>query len=438
MAGVVNMCVVRKMYCGLQQPTQLLLLNFSRIQFPNIVSHITRRSTLAVQGFSTRSGCGLTCRFGSGSSPFGLNGLSKALLTAHSIRRTEPLALFSAQQKPSLTEEILKSKIPQSPSGPTSSGPENDSKANKKTPTENADSWFSGKNAWKLGLLSLVGMGILMCGNMLAWWGRPKLDEDGDEIPDEFTQLPKWQAYPKRALKELRFFTKMIQEPSSLKLLPDPLKEPYYQPPYTLVLEMTGVLVHPDWTLSTGWRFKKRPGLDFFLQQISPPLFEVVIYTHEQGLTAFPIIDGLDPNGHVMFRLFRDATRYVNGAHVKDLACLNRDLSKVIIIDCDPKAISLQPQNAFLLRKWNGDDSDRELIDLAAFLRTIAVSEVEDVRTVLEYYSQFDDPIAAFKEKQRQLQEQQEQQLRAIAEQKNKKGVVGGWSFGLTGLRKPS
>jgi len=42
----------------------------------------------------------------------------------------------------------------------------------------------------------------------------------------------------------------MIQEPSSLKLLPDPLKEPYYQPPYTLVLEMTGVLVHPDWTAS--------------------------------------------------------------------------------------------------------------------------------------------------------------------------------------------
>ena len=33
--------------------------------------------------------------------------------------------------------------------------------------------------------------------------------------------------------------------------------------------------------------------------------------------TAFPIIDGLDPNGHIMYRLFRDATRYVNGSHVK-------------------------------------------------------------------------------------------------------------------------
>lgn len=32
------------------------------------------------------------------------------------------------------------------------------------------------------------------------------------------------------------------------------------------------------------------------------------------------------------------------------------------------------------------------------------MSEVEDVRPVLEHYSQFDDPVAAFKEKQRLLQ----------------------------------
>lgn len=43
----------------------------------------------------------------------------------------------------------------------------------------------------------------------------------------------------------------MIIEPTSPKLLPDPLKEPYYQPPYTLVLELTDVLLHPEW--SVGW-----------------------------------------------------------------------------------------------------------------------------------------------------------------------------------------
>jgi hypothetical protein len=42
----------------------------------------------------------------------------------------------------------------------------------------------------------------------------------------------------------------MIREPSREKLLPDPLTYPYIQPPYTLVLELTDVLVHPDWTVS--------------------------------------------------------------------------------------------------------------------------------------------------------------------------------------------
>lgn len=45
-------------------------------------------------------------------------------------------------------------------------------------------------------------------------------------------------------------FFQMIIEPTSPKLLPDPLKEPYYQPPYTLVLELTDVLLHPEWSVS--------------------------------------------------------------------------------------------------------------------------------------------------------------------------------------------
>ena len=34
-------------------------------------------------------------------------------------------------------------------------------------------------------------------------------------------------------------------------LLPEPLQEPYYQPPYTLVLELKDVLVHPEYDVST-------------------------------------------------------------------------------------------------------------------------------------------------------------------------------------------
>lgn len=45
----------------------------------------------------------------------------------------------------------------------------------------------------------------------------------------------------------------------------------------------------------------------------------------------FPILDALDPNGYIMYRLFRDATLFTDGHHIKDLSKLNRDLSKVIL-----------------------------------------------------------------------------------------------------------
>lgn len=166
---------------------------------------------------------------------------------------------------------------------------------------------------------------------------------------------------------QILFLLQLIIEPSREKLLPDILVEPYYQPPYTLVMELTDVLVHPDWTYSTGWRFKKRPGrkhhptllgckisefprfslrirlfiiffrfaaflsgTEQFLDSLHG-LFEVVIYTAELGITVFPIIEALDPKNVITYKLVRDATHFLDGHHVKDLSKLNRDLTKVIL-----------------------------------------------------------------------------------------------------------
>ncbi|KAJ0063860.1 hypothetical protein NL108_012550, partial [Boleophthalmus pectinirostris] len=206
----------------------------------------------------------------------------------------------------------------------------------------------------------------------------------------------------KRTVKYFKDYRQMIIEPTSPKLLPDPLKEPYYQPPYTLVLELTDVLLHPEWSLATGWRFKKRPGIEYLFQQLAP-LYEIVIFTAETGMTAYPLIDSIDPQGFVMYRLFRDATRYMDGHHVKDVSCLNRDTSRVIVVDCKREAFSLQPFNGMALKKWDGNSDDRTLYDLANFLKTIALSGVEDVRSVLENYALEEDPIDAFKRRQAQL-----------------------------------
>ena len=47
---------------------------------------------------------------------------------------------------------------------------------------------------------------------------------------------------------------------------------------------------------------------------------------------------------------------------------MNRDPSKVILVDCDPAAVSPNPRNAVLLKPWEGSDQDNSLSDLASFL----------------------------------------------------------------------
>lgn len=48
---------------------------------------------------------------------------------------------------------------------------------------------------------------------------------------------------------------------------------------------------------------------------------------------------------------------------------INRDLSKVIVIDWNLNWTQLQPNNTLIIPRWNGDDNDNSLIDLADFLK---------------------------------------------------------------------
>lgn len=161
------------------------------------------------------------------------------------------------------------------------------------------------EQSWKMTKRGFIAFGLMMgfsVGVITYEINKPLYDEEGNKIDDEFSHLPLLTQIYKRVFREMNLYTKMIQEPSREKLLPEPLKHPYIQPPFTLVLEMTDVLVHPDWTYQTGWRFKKRPGVDYFLETVSPPNFETVIYTSENPLTMYPILDALDSQGCIMYR----------------------------------------------------------------------------------------------------------------------------------------
>uniref|UniRef100_A0A8C0F0M3 FCP1 homology domain-containing protein n=1 Tax=Bubo bubo TaxID=30461 RepID=A0A8C0F0M3_BUBBB len=110
----------------------------------------------------------------------------------------------------------------------------------------------------------------------------------------------------------------------------------------------------------------------------------------------------------------------------QDISCLNRDPAKVVVVDCRREAFCLQPYNGLALPRWDGSSDDRALYDLTAFLKTIALSGVEDVRTVLENYALEEDPLAAFKRRRLQLEEEEQQRLAELAQGKKPTGLFLG------------
>lgn len=106
------------------------------------------------------------------------------------------------------------------------------------------------------------------------------------------------------------------------------------------------------------------------------PFYELVLWT-ECLNSADTVIDKLDPRRLFRHRLYRDATTYTGGEHRKDLAHLNRDLSRVLIIDCSPAAFSLQPASGISLKPYSSADDpekvDKELTRLLPFLQFLAI-----------------------------------------------------------------
>lgn len=52
-------------------------------------------------------------------------------------------------------------------------------------------------------------------------------------------------------------------------------------------------------------------------QEIQRVRLTLILCLPSHPQTAFPLIDSVDPHGFISYRLFRDATRYMDGHHVK-------------------------------------------------------------------------------------------------------------------------
>lgn len=191
-------------------------------------------------------------------------------------------------------------------------------------------------------------------------------------------------------------------------------------PPITLIVDLESTLVSSTWDRKHGWRHAKRPGVDQFLYEMGQH-FELVVFTPTMDAIAHPVVHALDPRGFAMHRLFRDATYYKNGVHIKDLSCLNRNLKRVIVLDDDPEEVKFHPQNLIRIKPFTDptDFSDRSLVRIIPFLIELARADCQDIPAALAQYRGMDaDQIAdAFEQRLIQYKNMREKHLN--------RGVVG-------------
>ncbi|KAK6496923.1 mitochondrial inner membrane protein required for protein import [Arthrobotrys musiformis] len=219
--------------------------------------------------------------------------------------------------------------------------------------------------------------------------------------------------------------------PNGDKLLPDMTKDTYR--PYTLVISLEDMLVHSEWTREHGWRTAKRPGAEYFLTYLGQ-YYEIVIFTSQPNVMAAPIVAKLDPF-RTCHQLYREATKYKRGKYIKDLTYLNRDLSKVIMLDTKPEAWADQPENAIKMKKWTGNSRDKELVALIPFLEFVAAMGHVDLREDLKSFPEGSHIPTEFAKRdaiaRAELQKKLEEQKKA------RKSSGGGGDFlaGLLGMK---
>ena len=177
-----------------------------------------------------------------------------------------------------------------------------------------------------------------------------------------------------------------------------PPKSPQYTNKKTLILDLDETLVHSSFT-----PFKEndiilevdfegvmyniyvlvRPYAEEFLQSVSN-YYEVIIFTASISKYASPLLDILDRDKNIKYRLFREHCTYINGIFIKDLKRLNRDLKDVIIVDNSPLAFAFDSENGLPIKTWYDDPDDIELMKIEPLI--LFLSKTNDVRPFIERF----------------------------------------------------
>ncbi|KAK8218320.1 NLI interacting factor-like phosphatase-domain-containing protein [Phyllosticta capitalensis] len=125
----------------------------------------------------------------------------------------------------------------------------------------------------------------------------------------------------------------------------------------------------------------KRPYCDDFLRKVSK-WYNLVIFTASVQEYADPVIDWLElERKYFAGRFYRQHCTFRNGAYIKDLAQVEPDLSKVMIVDNSPMSYIFHEDNAIPIEGWISDPTDNDLLHLVPLLE--GLQHVTDLRALL-------------------------------------------------------
>lgn len=200
--------------------------------------------------------------------------------------------------------------------------------------------------------------------------------------------------------------------------------------PHTLVLDLENTLVSSTWDRRHGWRHAKRPGVDKFLRELAQ-YYEIVLYSPSIDGIADPVVTSLDKDGCIMHRLYRDATHYTNGVHVKDLASLNRPLRRMVVIDDDLAEVQFNPENVIKVKPYTDptDRTDNTLERILPFLVEIARENYQDIPKLLSQYRGMDAD---------QIADEQDRRISELRRHRERRSQQGLGAFARAGVSLPT
>ena len=126
-----------------------------------------------------------------------------------------------------------------------------------------------------------------------------------------------------------------------------------------------------------------RPGTVEFIKKVAN-LFELVIFTASIPQYALQVIDIIDVDKNIKYKLTREHCVFLNGIYIKELKKLNRDLKDLIILDNSPLAYSFDNDNGLPIKAWFDDKNDNELDKIYNVLEFL--SKVKDVRNYIKKF----------------------------------------------------